>query len=159
MGRGFPHPSGQAAGGCLRFLGRDPLARAAPGALVTDPERAPVFFFLQALGYRGVGDTGKEKENLVKVVSLSPDSELGKGCRASFAGEVAANSRRNVSCATDIPFSVTSRRVRPFTRPRICSMASASRRTSDDTTISPPPPYPGCARPYSRPVRSSPACC
>ena len=43
-----------------------------------DPERAPMYYFLTALGHRGKGDIGGEKRNLSKVVSLGPDTELGK---------------------------------------------------------------------------------
>ncbi len=43
-----------------------------------DPERAPMYYFLTALGHRGKGDIGREKQNLSRVVSLGPDTELGK---------------------------------------------------------------------------------
>ena len=55
----------------VRWLGRN-------RALSGDAERAPVYDFLRAVGYRGMGDIGKEKQNLSKVISLSPDSELGQ---------------------------------------------------------------------------------
>jgi hypothetical protein len=43
-----------------------------------DSERAPMYYFLLGLGYRGVGDAGKGKQALSKVVSLNPEGELGK---------------------------------------------------------------------------------
>lgn len=44
----------------------------------TDPDLAPAYYFLLALGHRGMGDISKGKQNLSKVVSLSAKSELGK---------------------------------------------------------------------------------
>ncbi|HVO39986.1 MAG TPA: hypothetical protein VMV03_13230 [Spirochaetia bacterium] len=46
--------------------------------LSRDPERAPVYWFLLALGYRGVGDVKREQQSLSKVVSLAGESDLGK---------------------------------------------------------------------------------
>ncbi len=46
--------------------------------LAADPERGQTYFFLLALGYRGTGDTGREKLCLTKVVSLDPVSDLGE---------------------------------------------------------------------------------
>lgn len=56
------------------------LAWLAPNGarLSRDPERAPVYWFLLALGYRGIGDVKKERQSLSKVMSLAGDSDLGK---------------------------------------------------------------------------------
>jgi tetratricopeptide (TPR) repeat protein len=43
-----------------------------------DAQRAQAYLFLLGVGYRGVGDTSKEKETLSKVVSISGESDLGK---------------------------------------------------------------------------------
>ena len=46
--------------------------------LSADPERAPMYYFLTALGHRGKGDMDREQRNLRTVVSLQPDGDLGK---------------------------------------------------------------------------------
>jgi hypothetical protein len=46
--------------------------------LSRDPERAPVYWFLLGLGYRGIGDVTRERQSLSRVVSLAGDSDLGK---------------------------------------------------------------------------------
>ena len=46
-------------------------------ALSKDPDRAPVYYFLLALGYRGTGDVRAERQSLSRVVSLDGDGELG----------------------------------------------------------------------------------
>jgi hypothetical protein len=46
--------------------------------LSRDPERAPVYWFLLGLGYRGIGDVTRERQSLSRVVSLAGDTDLGK---------------------------------------------------------------------------------
>jgi tetratricopeptide (TPR) repeat protein len=48
------------------------------GELPRDAQRAPLYFFLLALGYRGTGDTTSEKDSLAQVVKMAPDSNLGQ---------------------------------------------------------------------------------
>jgi tetratricopeptide (TPR) repeat protein len=45
--------------------------------LSQDAQRAPVYFFLLGLGYRGIGDVENEKSSLGRVVSIAKDSDLG----------------------------------------------------------------------------------
>jgi tetratricopeptide (TPR) repeat protein len=45
--------------------------------LSQDAQRAPVYFFLLGLGYRGIGDLENEKSSLGKVVAMAKDSDLG----------------------------------------------------------------------------------
>jgi len=47
------------------------------GKLAVDEERAPTYFFLLALAYRGSGDATRQKLCLDKVVSLAADTDLG----------------------------------------------------------------------------------
>jgi hypothetical protein len=47
------------------------------GNLPQDAQRAPVYFFLLGLGYRGTGDLENEKSSLGQVVSIAKDSDLG----------------------------------------------------------------------------------
>jgi hypothetical protein len=46
--------------------------------LSADAQRASLYDFLLGVGYRGVGDTSKEKVSLAKVVAMSAESDLGK---------------------------------------------------------------------------------
>ena len=43
-----------------------------------DTQRESLYYFLLGLGYQGFGDKAKATESFSKVVSLAPDSELGK---------------------------------------------------------------------------------
>ena len=43
-----------------------------------DAQRAALYNFLLGVGYRGVGDTANAKANLLKVVAISAESDLGK---------------------------------------------------------------------------------
>ena len=43
-----------------------------------DGLRAPLYYFLLGMGYRGVGDTANEKTCFSKVIAISGDSDLGK---------------------------------------------------------------------------------
>jgi tetratricopeptide (TPR) repeat protein len=54
------------------------LLTAAQGELGQDARRAQLMHFLLALGYRGLGDIPRERQNLSEAVSLSPDSDVGK---------------------------------------------------------------------------------
>ena len=47
------------------------------GSLAADEERAPTYFFLLALAYRGNGDVVRQNLCLDKVISISAESELG----------------------------------------------------------------------------------
>jgi hypothetical protein len=40
--------------------------------------RAPLYYFLLGIGYRGIGDVPSEKASFSKVVAISADSDLGK---------------------------------------------------------------------------------
>lgn len=42
-----------------------------------DAQRAPIYAFLLGVGYRGMGDTVREKASLAKVVAQSAGSEMG----------------------------------------------------------------------------------
>jgi tetratricopeptide (TPR) repeat protein len=44
--------------------------------LQQDEQRAAMYFFLLALGYRGIGDTENEKTSLTKVISMPSDSNV-----------------------------------------------------------------------------------
>jgi len=55
---------------------RDLLVKA--GAAGADRERAPTYFFLLALAYRGTGERSEEAAALDRVVALDPSSELGR---------------------------------------------------------------------------------
>jgi len=55
---------------------RDLLVKA--GAAGADTERAPTYFFLLALAYRGTGERSEEAAALDRVVALDPSSELGR---------------------------------------------------------------------------------
>jgi Tfp pilus assembly protein PilF len=46
--------------------------------LSQDAQRAPLYYFLLGMGYRGEGDAENAKQVFSKVVSISRDSELGK---------------------------------------------------------------------------------
>jgi hypothetical protein len=47
-------------------------------ALAQDAQLSQVYYFLLALGYRGLADTTGEQVNLAKAVSISPSSDVGK---------------------------------------------------------------------------------
>ncbi|MGA2763590.1 MAG: hypothetical protein ABSG17_09520 [Spirochaetia bacterium] len=49
--------------------------------LSRDSDRAPLYYFLLGLGYRGSGDGEKALQALSKVVSISATSDLGKAAR------------------------------------------------------------------------------
>jgi tetratricopeptide (TPR) repeat protein len=46
--------------------------------LSRDAQRAPMYYFLLGVGYRGVGDTSHEKQSLSRVVTTSGESDLRK---------------------------------------------------------------------------------
>lgn len=43
-----------------------------------DGMRAPLYYFLLGIGYRGIGDVPSEKASFSKVIAISADSDLGK---------------------------------------------------------------------------------
>ncbi len=55
---------------------RDLLLKAGD-TLAIDEERAPGYYFLLALAYRGTGERAKESMTLNTVISLDPESDLG----------------------------------------------------------------------------------
>jgi len=59
---------------------RDLLIRAPDAG--ADDERAPTYFFLLALAYRGTGERDREAAALDRVLSLDPTGELGRTARA-----------------------------------------------------------------------------
>jgi hypothetical protein len=46
--------------------------------LSEDAQRASAYYFLLAVGYRGIGDGSNERESLSRVVEMSADTDLGK---------------------------------------------------------------------------------
>ena len=46
--------------------------------LSQDAQRAPLYYFLLGLGYRGAGESEGAKQALLKVVAISRESDLGK---------------------------------------------------------------------------------
>jgi tetratricopeptide (TPR) repeat protein len=54
---------------------RDLLVKAG-NALAIDQERAPIYYFLLALAFRGTGEAAREKAALDAVVALDPESDM-----------------------------------------------------------------------------------
>ena len=54
--------------------------------LSRDAQRAPLYFFLLGLGYRGTGDGDGARRALTRVVDMTRDSDLGKTASALLAG-------------------------------------------------------------------------
>jgi hypothetical protein len=47
-----------------------------------DAQRAPLYYFLLGLGYRGVGDSTNATQSFSKVIFLAGESDLGKSAAA-----------------------------------------------------------------------------